>query len=124
MGFSVRELRKIIPGAVAGMVIILTVSALLFITFEENHPPTARIGISPGIVRANEPVTLDASGSSDPDDDFDELSFRWTIMDTFESTIPVLKFSFPEPGNYTVVLTVQDSSGVSDTDSIFVEVLP
>lgn len=124
MGFSVRELRKIIPGAVAGMIIILTVSALLFITFEENRPPTAKIVISPEIVRANEPVTLDASGSSDPDDDFDELSFRWTIMDTFESTVPVLKFSFPEPGNYTVVLTVQDSSGVSDTDSIFVEVLP
>ena len=83
-----------------------------------NSAPTAAISIDPGEVPRNDGnqtiVTLDASGSSDPDGD--ALTYAWTANDgTFENgtsaTDPIAQVSFPGTGNYDITLQVDDGNG-------------
>lgn len=54
--------------------------------------------------------TFDATQSYDPDNQ--ALSFHWDFGDGTESNKPVVTHVFPGPGEYTVTLTVTDSSGL------------
>ncbi len=90
----------------------------------ENNPPTASIVASPTSVPRNDNnrtvVTIDGSGSSDPDGD--ALSFAWTVQSgTFvEGTTPndaVIKVTFPGAAPYAVNLVVDDGRGGTDTAS-------
>lgn len=87
-----------------------------------NRPPRASFSASETAGKAPLTVTLDASGSVDPDGD--DLKFTWTLVGqtTPISTDPILKHTFDEPGNHQVGLRVTDSSGASDFDLVDIAV--
>ena len=82
----------------------------------ENRPPVARIQTDK--VRGLAPlrVQFDASQSSDPDGD--PLSYSWSFGDGTFSNLVNPSHTFSSPGNYRVVLTVDDGKGKSATTSI------
>lgn len=51
------------------------------------------------------------------------MSYVWTFGDGTGSTLQRPSHTYTQAGNYTVALTVSDADGVSDSDSILVEVL-
>jgi len=96
-----------------------------------NHAPEADAGPDQ-TVDAGDTVTLDGSGSSDPDDG-DTISYQWTQTDGPEVKLsnsidisPV--FTAPamglEGGTLTFRLVVKDQDGLEDTDSVVVTVNP
>lgn len=87
-----------------------------------NEPPTAVISADPTTVPQGDNnqtvVTLDGSGSTDPEGD--ELSFMWTAESgTFVNgtgpTSEVAQVTFPGSAPYLVTLTVDDGNGNQDT---------
>ena len=86
-----------------------------------NRAPIADAGADQNVSTgdsARVQVTLDGSGSSDPDGD--PLTFTWTgSFGTLSGMIvnPVL-----DPGTHTVTLTVADGKGGADTDTVQISV--
>ena len=85
------------------------------------NAPTAVISASPTIVPRNDGnntvVTLDGSGSTDPNGD--SLTYQWTAANgTFvNGTTPsdtIAQVTFPGTAPYAVTLTVRDPDGNSD----------
>jgi len=90
-----------------------------------NNPPAADAGLDQTGVFRNSLVTLNGTGSSDPD--LDTLNYTWTqtsgpsVTLTGEfTTAPT--FSPTLPGTYVFELTVSDGS-LNDTDTVSVDVL-
>ncbi len=76
----------------------------------------------PRIVRQNEEVLFDGSGSFD---DVGIVNFSWDLdgdgrSDRFDTQ---MKLKFTEIGNFSVTLTVEDAWGNTDTDVCLVQVL-
>lgn len=63
------------------------------------------------LVPAGENLTLDASGSSDPEGG--NLTFAWDFGDGNTSTNATVDHSWGEAGNYTVNVTLTDEEGAS-----------
>jgi PKD repeat protein len=89
-----------------------------------NHPPIANAG-GPYTVDEGSTVTLDGSGSSDPDGD--PLIYEWDVegdgVFDISSSSPSLSVTYPDgPDEYTVVLRVSDAAGETDTDTATVNV--
>ncbi|WP_298313478.1 PKD domain-containing protein [uncultured Aquimarina sp.] len=85
-----------------------------------NRKPTANIStnVTDGIAPLS--VDFDASGSSDPDGD--TLTYNWDFGNG-ESAIGVTtSHTFSSPGNYEVILTVDDSNGNTDSASVIITV--
>ena len=87
-----------------------------------NSPPVAIITANPISVNRGDnhqtTVTIDAAGSTDPDDD--PLTFEWTVQNgnfvggtTNED--PTIQVTFPGEAPYTVTVTVRDGRGGEDT---------
>ncbi|WP_412061134.1 immunoglobulin-like domain-containing protein [Rubrivirga sp. IMCC45206] len=95
---------------------------LVLSTTSVNAPPVADAGADQTI-EATSPlgteVTLDASGSSDPDGDV--LTYSWALGGTELSNQVAAQLSLPL-GTSTLTLTVTDPSGESDTDEVVVTV--
>lgn len=80
----------------------------------ENKPPVANAGANQSDVAIGSTVTLDGSGSSDPDGD--TLTYKWTMTAKptgsgavlSDSTIVKPKFTADKAGSYTVQLIVND----------------
>jgi hypothetical protein len=98
-----------------------TETAVAVITVLENQPPVANAGPyqfvqQTGPHGAN--VTLDGTGSSDPDNDTLTYYWNWTSGSAMGATPTVI---FP-PGNTTVTLTVSDGEfNATDTVNIVVQ---
>lgn len=58
-------------------------------------------------------ILLSALGSKDPDDG--NLSFHWNVSNGTEFSGPTATFSFNEPGDFVVKLTVDDGEGVANS---------
>jgi uncharacterized repeat protein (TIGR02543 family) len=90
-----------------------------------NHAPTADAGadqsVEPGAL-----VTLDGSGSSDPDGD--ALAYLWKqtvgAAVSFTPTLSRTTFIAPAPGVLTFTLTVTDTGGLSNSDLVVITVMP
>ncbi|WP_153553956.1 glycosyl hydrolase family 18 protein [Halomicrobium sp. LC1Hm] len=89
---------------------------------DENQSPEASFTVSPSSPEPGEEVTLDASGSSDPDGD--SLSYEWDIetVGTVEGAENSL--TFDEAGDYEVTLTVTDAEGASSSVTETLSVMP
>jgi hypothetical protein len=88
----------------------------------DNSPPQADAG---GPYEANEgdTLTLDASGSTDPDNNID--CYEWDLDDDGEyddASGVTTEVVFDDNGAYTMGLRVTDESGLSDTDTAEVTV--
>ena len=107
----------------AGLPVAPPAAATLVVTAEitVNQAPIADAGADQNVSTgdsARVQVTLDGSGSSDPDGD--PLTFTWTgSFGTLSGMIvnPVL-----DPGTHTVTLTVADGKGGADTDTVQISV--
>lgn len=95
------------------------------VTINANRPPIADAGVDQGPVNAGQTVTLDASGSSDPDGN--ALTYRWVQTDGPAVTLSdamAIKPTFRAPDSnatLTFELTVSDGL-VNATDSVSIEV--
>jgi PKD repeat protein len=86
-----------------------------------NQPPRAAIG-GPYTVTVNEPLTLSAAGSSDPDND--TLAYAWTFGDGDAGTGLSPVHTYQAVGTYTAIVLVTDGRGGSDTAQAEVVVTP
>lgn len=80
-----------------------------------NRPPVARIA-APACATVGEAVSLDASGTSDPDGD--TLSYTWDYGDgtaPAKLTFPRATHTYNRVGNYTVRMTAEDGKGGSNS---------
>jgi outer membrane protein OmpA-like peptidoglycan-associated protein len=78
-----------------------------------NRQPVCRLVVTER-AQVGEAVTLDASGSSDPDND--QLSYTWDFGDgtpPAKLTLPRTTHSYARAGNYTARVTVDDGRGGS-----------
>jgi subtilisin-like proprotein convertase family protein len=90
-----------------------------------SNPPSAVLHASPLAPLSGQTVTLDASGSTDPDGPIADYAFDLDddgIFETDNGTTPQLQHAFATPGLHTVHVQVTDTDGVTDTASVDVAV--
>jgi PKD repeat protein len=99
-------------------------SDTLIVTVQpSNQPPVADAG-GPYTVNEGSEVSLDASGSSDPDPD-DALTYEWDLDNDGEYddvTGETPTYTWMDDGSYSVGLMVTDTLLLSDTDTTTVTV--
>ncbi len=105
-----------------GVVSVTTAAVISADSASGNHPPTAKAG-GPYFAILGQPVTLDGSGSTDPDA-ADTLTFAWTLGDGANAVGPQPSHLFAAEGTYPVVLLVSDGQGGTSTASTTVIVSP
>jgi PKD repeat protein len=84
----------------------------------ENTAPVPKFSIEPGSGFTDTNFSFDASASSDKEDDVSDLQVRWDfngdeVWDTNYSYSKQESHIYAAPGNYTVILEVLDSKGMS-----------
>jgi uncharacterized repeat protein (TIGR01451 family) len=87
---------------------------------KNNIGPVASAG-KDIVVKTNEDIIFDGSGSYDPDGSI--ISYTWNFGDGRLGNNKVVKHSYSDNGNYLVTLTVTDEFGVMDYHHINVLVL-
>jgi hypothetical protein len=85
-----------------------------------NNPPTATFTFSPDNVNHCTPISFDASGSSDIEDDVKDLQVRWDwnndgTFDTIWTYHKVSGHVFQYGGLHTVRMEVKDSGGLTSS---------
>jgi PKD repeat protein len=88
-------------------------------------PPTAIFTFKPSSPVVGQDVVFNGTGSFDPDG-FVRL-WTWNFGDgsgLYISTTPFMDHTFFNPGNYSVLLTVQDNAGLTGSKSQTVNVMP
>ena len=86
-----------------------------------NQKPIANAGADQTI-KQGETVTLDASGSSDVEDDIDSLSFVWKEGDNKLGTNKVISLNNLSIGEHHITLTVTDTEGDSSSDELVLRI--
>lgn len=83
-----------------------------------TQPPEAALSVTPQTVTVGETITLDPTGSSDPDGQLASWELDTdgdgTYDESFDSPT-TLRTGFGEPGTYEVTLRVTDTDGMTDT---------
>jgi PKD repeat protein len=82
-------------------------------TIDVGAVPEAQFTVNPRSPRVGETVTLDASASSDPDNNITSYSWELGNGDTADGSIAQTQYDSAQ--DYQVILEVEDSSGNSDT---------
>jgi PKD repeat protein len=88
-----------------------------------NAAPTAVASANPKTAAAGETVTFSAAGSFDDLDAPENLTYEWDFGDGSTATGADATHAFAAKGTYDATLTVTDSGGLSDTDTVTVTVL-
>jgi len=88
------------------------------VTVKDITSPTADAG-GDKTVNDGSAVNFDGIASKD---NVGITSYTWNFGDGTTGTGAKVSHTYPDPGNYTVTLTVKDAAGNSDTDTIKVEV--
>jgi PKD repeat protein len=78
-----------------------------------NKLPIAAIAATPSPVAAGAPVTLDATGSRDPDGTIVKYEWDFEGSGAYETTgaVPTVAHTYPYPGRFTVGVRVTDNDG-------------
>jgi hypothetical protein len=87
-----------------------------------NGAPIASAGADQTLV-LGEQVTLDGSGSTDPDGMGDIVSYSWNLGDGESSSGAIVNHTYLNSGVYTATLTVTDTKGAVNSDTVAVTVL-
>jgi len=104
-----------------------TFSFTLTVVEPGNELPTAEIGATPDTGVAPLEVTLDASGSNDPDGDIVLYEWDWEGDGTYDhnsGSDASAIHTYDHPGIYYPTVRVTDDGGATDTDNVMVSVLP
>jgi len=107
-------------GAIAG----LSLSVLVLLTgciFAPNLPPTARILAD--VLEGQPPLTVQFDGTQSTDEDGIVSSYQWSFGEGLPSQAMRPKHVYMLPGEYTVMLTVTDHDGASNSAAITVKVI-
>ncbi|MEP1209224.1 MAG: PKD domain-containing protein [Rhizobiaceae bacterium] len=93
--------------------------------FPENQLPIATITPSTLTPIAEQKIVLNGFRSNDPEGQ--ELSFIWEIegetpLQLSNPTAGHVSISFPKEGAYSIILTVSDKGGLTDKDSLILNV--
>ena len=89
--------------------------------FPGNQPPTADLAAAPTAGPTPLTVNFSATGSTDPDPaDADRLTYQWDFTNdgTTDSTAAAPTFTYTAAGTYTAKLTVADTLGATDTETV------
>ncbi|WP_323676248.1 PKD domain-containing protein [Halorubellus sp. PRR65] len=78
-----------------------------------NDPPTATFTVDAATVSVDDPVTVDASDSTDADGSI--ASYDWTFGDDATASGESATHAYAAVGEYAVTLTVTDDDGATDT---------
>jgi len=87
-----------------------------------NVPPSAAFVFAPSWAFPEAPVQFDASASSDADGVI--VAYAWDLGDGAVGAGPMVEHAFPEPGLYSVTLTVTDDDGATRQRTLAVFVSP
>ncbi|SHJ27430.1 PKD domain-containing protein [Aquimarina spongiae] len=85
-----------------------------------NRIPTATITVDTNSGVPPLALNLDASGSSDPDGDV--LTYNWDFGNGDTATGGVVAYTYQQAGDYDVVVTVDDSKGGTDIETVRITV--
>jgi len=100
------------------------VSQVLNVT-STDRPPVASLSVAPNPARTGQLVTLDASGSSDPDGHV--VSYSWDLdgNGTYDATTssPTFAHAYPNAGPVRVAVRVTDDSGSTAVTSAALQVV-
>lgn len=77
------------------------------LNIQENLLPTASFNVSPGNIFRNDPVSFDASASTDPDGTIS--SYDWNFGDGQTGSGMTATHTYTSAGTFTVTLTVTDN---------------
>lgn len=86
-----------------------------------NEPPTANAGLDKTVNEGNA-VTLNGTGSTDPDGNEDIISYNWDFGDGNTGSGAILNHTYLNNGVYTATLTVTDTAGETSTDTATITV--
>lgn len=89
----------------------------------QNRAPTACFTLSPTNPIVNQPVTFDASCSTDPDGRIVRYEWDFDSDGRFDAQGVRVAFAFPQARTYTVLLRVTDDQGLTGSTSQNVTVL-
>ncbi|MBN2448414.1 MAG: PKD domain-containing protein, partial [Phycisphaerae bacterium] len=112
-----------------------TYTVTLTLTDDGSPPATASASVTIYVTQAPVPViavdrttaesapavfVFDASASSDPDGEIED--YEWDFGDGSTDVVPTVAHTYSQAGTYRVILTVTDDTGVSNYDTVMVEV--
>jgi len=116
---------KFLSGDIVGPTeIALNLFDPIIVAAAQNEPPSVAFFVSPTDPRINEPITLDASGSFDPDGTIAmyEWDFNGDGLYDQATTDPVATTTFATAGLKTVSLRATDNEGAMDRASVSIDV--
>lgn len=106
---------------------IFTDSPLESKNYEVAFAPIANFTINPGEGTTETKIVMDASGCADAETPADDLEVRWDldgdgIWDTDYDMNKYSGFQFQWAGSWSVILEVRDVDGLTDTESVTVNI--
>ena len=89
-----------------------------------GRAPTAVLTATPLTARVGVPVSVDASGSSDPEGTLSDYRFDFGDGTVLQGPSPRASHAYAVAGDHTIVLTATDGDGNASTDAVTVSILP